>query len=249
MAEPIQAIIVDDEVKGRQFLKQLIDKFTLQVKVAGEAANVKEAMELIETVHPDLVFLDIEMPGQSGIEMLRQLQEINFSVVFVTAFNRYAVDAFRLGAVDYLLKPVSPSDLQQAVERVGKQQLLQSQYKTRLAEFTRNYGQAFNKITIPALQGFEFVDFNEIIFLQSDSNYTRIKLKDGKTMIATRLLGEFEEMLEPHNFQRIHKSFIINLSHMRKYTKGEGGTVMMSDGSEIDVSRRMKEAFLQRIKL
>src|SRR5215831_4047716 len=150
MADPIQAIVVDDEVKGRQFLKQVIEKFTPNVKVAGEAASAKEALELIGTVHPDLVFLDIEMPDQSGIEMLRQLQEINFSVVFVTAFNRYAVDAFRLGAVDYLLKPVSPSDLQQAVERVEKQHMLQTQYKTRIAEFTHNYGQPFTKITIPA---------------------------------------------------------------------------------------------------
>src|SRR5215831_5639099 len=111
----IHAIIVDDEVKGRQFLKQLVEKFTPLVKISGEAASAKEAIELIESLKPDLVFLDIEMPGQSGIEMLRQLQEVDFSVVFVTAFNRYAVEAFRLGAVDYLLKPVSPSDLQQAV--------------------------------------------------------------------------------------------------------------------------------------
>jgi two-component system LytT family response regulator len=245
----INSIIVDDEIKGRQFLRQLLEKFTPHVKISGEAANAKEAVELIASVNPDLVFLDIEMPGETGIEMLRQLQEINFSVVFVTAFNRYAVDAFRLGAVDYLLKPVSPSDLQQAVERVEDHKQVRAQYKSKLHEFTQHYGQALTKIAIPALHGFEFIDFSEIIFLQSDSNYTRIKLKDGKTIMAARLLGDFEEMLEPYNFFRIHKSFIINLAHIRKYTKGEGGTVMMTDGSEMDVSRRMKEAFLQRIKL
>jgi two-component system LytT family response regulator len=189
------------------------------------------------------------MPGQTGIEMLRQMQEINFSVVFVTAFNRYAVEAFRLGAIDYLLKPVSPSDLQQAVERVEKNKMVQANNKSRLNEFTKHYGQTFTKITIPSVQGFEFIDFGDIIFLQSDSNYTKVKLKEGKTILATRLLGDFEEMLEPYNFFRVHKSYIINLDHIKKYTKGDGGIVLMSDGSEMDVSRRMKEAFLQRIKL
>lgn len=245
----INAIVIDDELKGRQFLKQLAEKFLPQVKIAGEAASAKEGLELIEAVHPDLVFLDIEMPGQTGIEMLRQLQQIDFSVVFVTAFNRYAVEAFRLGAVDYLLKPVSPSDLQQAVERVEHNRSVQSQNRIRLNEFSKSYGQPFTKITVPSLQGFEFIDFSDIIYLQSDSNYTKVKLKDGKMIMATRLLGDFEEMLAPHNFFRIHKSFIINLAHMRKYTKGDGGSVMMTDGSEMDVSRRIKESFLQRIRL
>jgi two-component system LytT family response regulator len=245
----INALIVDDELKGRTFLRQLVEKFTPGLKIIGEAADAKQALRLIETFSPDLVFLDIEMPGLSGIEMLRQLQQIDFSVVFVTAFNRYAVEAFRLGAVDYLLKPVSPSDLQQAVEKVRNTRSLQSQHRIRLNEFSKDYGQPFTKITIPSLHGFEFIDFAEIIFLQSDSNYTRIKLRDGKTLVATRLLGDFEEMLEPYSFFRVHKSFIINLAHIRKYTKGDGGTVMMSDGSEMDVSRRTKEAFLQRIKL
>ncbi|HUM47040.1 MAG TPA: LytTR family DNA-binding domain-containing protein [Chitinophagales bacterium] len=245
----IHAIVVDDELKGRQFLKQLVEKFVPQVKMVGEAASAKEALELINATQPDLVFLDIEMPGQSGIEMLRQMQQIDFSVVFVTAFNRYAVEAFRLGAIDYLLKPVSPSDLQQAVERVESNRNIQSQNRVRLNEFSKSYGQPFTKITIPSLQGFEFIDFSDIIYLQSDSNYTRVKLKDGKLIMATRLLGDFEEMLAPHNFFRIHKSYVINLAHMRKYTKGDGGTVMMTDGSEMDVSRRIKESFLQRIRL
>jgi len=245
----INAIIVDDELKGRQFLKQLVEKFTPRVKIIGEAADTKQALVLIATLKPDLVFLDIEMPGQTGVEMLRQIQEINFEVVFVTAFNRYAVEAFRLGAVDYLLKPASPSDLQQAVEKVINNRMINSQQKTKLSEFTQHYGQAFTKITVPTITGFEFVDFADIISMQSDGNYTNIKLKEHKTIVATRQLGDFEEMLLPYNFFRIHKSYIINLDHIKKYTKGDGGTVMMSDGSEIDVARRIKEAFLKRIQL
>lgn len=245
----ISTLIVDDELKGRQFLKQLTEKFVPRIKIIGEAANAREALVLIESEKPDLVFLDIEMPGQTGIEMLRQLHEINFEVVFITAFNRYAVDAFRLGAVDYLLKPVSPSDLQQAVERVEKNLSLRTQQKSKLQDFAQQYGTPFSKITIPTTSGFEFVDFNEIIFLQSDGNYTSLRLKNGKNILATRLLGEFEEILEPHNFFRVHKSYVINLAHIIKYTKGEGGTVRMSDNSEIDVARRNKESFLKKIQL
>ncbi len=245
----INAIIIDDEINGRQFLRRLIEKFAPQVKVLGEGVNAKEGIDLVRAVDPDLVFLDIEMPGQSGIEMLQQLQEINFSVVFVTAFNQYAVDAFRLGAIDYLLKPVDPEDLKRAIERVENNREVSDQNQRKLHEFTQQYGQSLTKITIPTQQGFEFIDFNDIVSLQSDSNYTHINLKDGKKLMASRLLGEFEEPLKPYNFFRIHKSFIINLAHMKKYTKGEGGTVMMSDGSEMDVSRRMKEAFLRRIKM
>lgn len=245
----IRAILVDDELKSRQYLQQIITKYTPQVIVVGEAANANEAVALIENEKPNLVFLDIEMPGQSGVDMLRQLHEINFEVVFVTAFNRYAVEAFRLGAVDYLLKPTSPSDLQQAIERVQKNLHAQEHEKTLLKDFTKSYGQPFSKITIPTLTGFEFVDFAEIIYLKSEGNYTSIYLKNAKEILATRQLGDFEEVLEPYNFFRIHKSYLINLTHISKYTKGDGGTILMVNGAEIDVARRMKDAFLKRIKL
>ncbi|HKR06670.1 MAG TPA: LytTR family DNA-binding domain-containing protein [Bacteroidia bacterium] len=245
----IKAIIVDDEIKGRQFLRQLVDKFIPQVKITGEAANAAEALEAIAEVQPDLVFLDIEMPGKSGIELLKEIPRINFEVIFVTAFNKYAVEAFKLGAVDYLLKPVSPPDLVRAIERVEAHLKIRDQQAKKYESLKQQFGQPFSKITIPTTTGFEFVDFADITYMQSDGNYTRIKQKDGKLILATRLLGEFEEMLLPYNFFRVHKSYIINLAHIKKYTKGEGGVVMMSDGSEIDVARRIKEAFLKKIQL
>ncbi|MEP7129000.1 MAG: LytTR family DNA-binding domain-containing protein [Chitinophagales bacterium] len=245
----LTAIIVDDEIKGRQFLRQLLEKFVQQVKVAGEAANAAEAKELIDSVQPDLVFLDIQMPGKTGIELLKEIENIKFEVIFVTAFNTYAVEAFKLGAVDYLLKPVSPPELIRAVERAEKYLGLRVQQKQKFESLAEQYGKPFSKITVPNLNGFEFVDFSEIIFMQSEGNYTHLRLAGGKKIMATRLLGEFEEMLMPYNFFRVHKSFIINLTHMKKYTKGDGGVVMMSDGSEIDVARRSKDAFLKRIQL
>ncbi|HRH33417.1 MAG TPA: LytTR family DNA-binding domain-containing protein [Catalimonadaceae bacterium] len=245
----ITTILVDDEAKGRQYMRQLCDKYCPQIKIIGEAANASEAIELFDNQKPDLVFLDIEMPGMTGIEMLRQMQEIPFEVIFVTAFNRYAVEAFRLGAVDYLLKPAIPSDLQQAVERAEKNLIQKTPDRPHIKVLSQTYGQALTKVTIPTLNGFEFIDFTEILFLESDNNYTTLHLTNGKKVVASKGLGEFEEILENYRFFRIHKSYLINLAHIRKYIKGDGGTVVMENGTEIDVSRRRKEEFLAAMKL
>ena len=245
----LQAIIIDDEIKGRQFMRQLVEKFTPQVKIAGEAANASEGVEVISVVKPDLIFLDIEMPGKTGIEMLKEIADISFEIIFATAFNHYAVEAFKLGAIDYLLKPVSPGDLIRAVERVEAHRQLHEAQTKKYEVLRQQFGQPFTKITIPTTSGFEFIDFSSIISMQSEGNYTHIRITGGPALLATRKLGEFEELLTPYNFFRIHKSYLINLAHIKKYTKGDGGVVMMNDGSEIDVARRIKEAFLQRIKI
>lgn len=244
----IRTAFVDDEIKGRLYLRQLCEKFEPRVKPIGEAANAKEALELIELEKPDLVFLDIEMPGMTGIDMLRQLPAISFEVVFVTAFQQYAVEAFRLGAVDYLLKPVGPQDLKEALDRVEKR-IGTAVSQPALQQLGQHFGQSFTKITIPSLNGFEFVEFDELLFLQSESNYTSLALKNGRKITATRILGDFEELLSPYGFFRVHKSFIVNLSHVQRYIRGEGGIVVMQDGTEIDVSRRRKEEFLERIRI
>jgi two-component system LytT family response regulator len=245
----MKAVIVDDEIRGRQFLHKLLEKFAPDIKVCGEASNAEEAKEVISIASPDIVFLDIEMPGKSGIELLKEIKEINFEIIFATAFNQYAVEAFRLGAIDYLLKPISPDDLIRAIDRAKQQSGQKDQNKKKYETLKQQFGKSFTKITIPTTSGFEFIDFDEIIFMQSEGNYTNIRMKQNKSVLATRLLGEFEELLTAYNFFRIHKSYIINLGYMKKYTKGDGGVVTMHDGSEIDVSRRIKEAFLQRIKI
>lgn len=244
----LRAAIVDDEIKGRLIIRQLCEQYIPDIQIIGEAGNTTEAAILVEMEKPDLLFLDIEMPVQSGIDWLRNLADIPFEVIFVTAFNQYAIDAFRLGAVDYLLKPVGPEELQVAVERVRRNLSLRPAVRP-LVQLARQYGQSLNRLTIPALNGFEFIDFQEILFLESASNYTFIHLKGGKKITATRTLGDFEEMLEGFGFFRVHKSHIIRLEAIRKYIKGEGGTVVMEDGTEIDVARRKKEAFLNSLKL
>lgn len=244
----IKTIIVDDEVKVRQLIRQMCDRFTPVIKVVGEAGNPQEAMQLFEVEMPDLIFLDIEMPGMTGIEMLRQMGEIPFEVVFVTAFNRYAVEAFRLGAVDYLLKPPSTSDLQEAVQRVEKNLKLKTQDRQQVKNVVQSFGKPLDRITIPTINGFEFIDFEDLVYLKGEGSYTTFFLKDGSQVLTAKTLGDFQEMMELHQFFRVHKSFIINLKKIKKYTKGEGGTVTMSDGTEIDVSRRRKEEFLTLLK-
>lgn len=177
-------------------LRQLCDRFLPEVKIIGEAGNAEEASVLVEMEKPYLLFLDIEMPGKSGIEWLKSLQKIDFQVIFVTAFNQYAVDAFRLGAIDYLLKPVVLEDLQEAVARVlAKKDSLPS--KAPVQALVQHFGQAFSKITLPTLSGYEFVDFKDMIYLEGDRNYTHIYLKDKRKITASRSPGEFEEMLAP----------------------------------------------------
>jgi two-component system, LytTR family, response regulator len=243
----IKTLIVDDEVKGRLFLRQLCETFEPRIKVTSEASSAAEALEIISLDPPELVFLDIEMPRQSGIEMLASVKEIPFEVVFVTAFNQYAVDAFRLGAVDYLLKPVGPEELIRAVDRVERNLKL-SPHRPHVQALVKQFGDPFTRITLPTMNGYEFIDLKEIVYIESESNYSILMLLNGRKVTTTRGLGDFEETLEGCGFFRIHKSFVINLSHIQKYIRGEGGTVVMAGGVEIDVARRKKEAFLERIR-
>jgi two-component system LytT family response regulator len=195
--------------------EETASRFLPQVRVVGEAADVEEARKLNDLEVPDLLFLDIEMPGITGIEKLRQMPQIPFEVIFVTAFNRYAVEAFRLGAADYLF--VNPSDLQNALERAEKNLLSQTSERPHLKNLAHHYGETFTKVTIPTLNGYEFIDFKEIVYFESDGNYTTLRLMNGKQVVATRSLASLEELLEPYRFFRVHKSYLINLAFIRKY--------------------------------
>ncbi|MEP7170731.1 MAG: response regulator transcription factor, partial [Bacteroidota bacterium] len=200
----LNAIIVDDELRARHYLRQLIEKFTPALKIAGEASNADEAKEAIAVCKPDLVFLDIDMPGKTGVELLREFDTIPFRVIFTTAYDKYAVEAFRLGAVDYLLKPVDPDELMEAFNRATSNLNSNQDQNAKYDLIKQNYqpDKPFTKITIPTITGFEFVDMNDILYMKGDNNYTRIKLTNGKQIMASRLLGDFEKMLEPYHFFR-----------------------------------------------
>ena len=244
----LRAIIIDDERISLQNLKQKLVEFCPDVVVTGEAEKPEEAILLIRQQRPDVIFLDIEMPRMSGFRMLDELSDVPFEIIFTTAYNHYAVDAIRARAFDYLMKPVAIRELQQAVERLrvylsrdpGLRPAVQA---TQLPGY-RNQDE---KISIPTSDGLEFIAVHSIVHILSSSNYSKIYLTDGKPLFVTRLLGEFEELLAPYRFFRVHNSHLINLRYIKKYIRGEGGQVIMQNGDVIDVSRRKKEEFLKAL--
>jgi two-component system, LytTR family, response regulator len=249
----LSAVIVDDESNNIANLKFLLEHDCSGVEVKGSATNATEARALLQAIHPDLVFLDISMPGENGFELLDSLPDRKFQVIFVTAHSEFSMQAIKASAVDYLLKPVNIDDLNAAVTKAqqrlaNKTGLMQDQYL--LNELLQNIKSkdAPAKIALPQLGGFTFLDINEIVSLQADSNYTIIHKKDMHKIVVTRTLKDFEDILDCNLFLRIHKSYIINLSCVKEYSTADGGMVKMEDGNEWSVSRRQLDLFLQKMK-
>lgn len=246
----MNVIIVDDELRGISALKKMLEVYCPTLKVVAECRDAVTARNDILTTRPDLVFLDIAMPGQSGIELLESLPEINFSIIFVTAYNEYVIQALRYSAVDYLLKPVDEKLLLEAVKKVEKkifeQQTAQSM-KTLLHNLGNHPDQPL-KLCIATLNGFQVVDLHEIIYCEAKGNYTEFYLKNNISICASKTLSFYENLLSGTMFTRVHKSFLINLSHVREYRRGEGGIVVMSNKAEIEISRRKKDEFLLKIR-
>lgn len=248
----INAFIIDDETRSREIIKELLDKYCPEIETIGEASSGEEAYPLISSLNPKLVFLDIEMPYEDGFDFLKRFDKIPFEVVFVTAYNQYAIQAIRICALDYLLKPLSITDLKNTVERAKERILNQhahSRYELLLQNLKRNKNAEHHKIAIPARDGLEFIDIKDIIALEADGSYTNIRMTDNRKLLSTRNLKEYEEFLPEDLFFRAHHSFIINLHHIRNYHKGEGGYVVMTDHSSIDISKRKKKEFLERFGL
>ncbi|MBS1920863.1 MAG: response regulator transcription factor [Bacteroidetes bacterium] len=244
--EPLKAILVDDEFSSLQNLHQKLNEFCPDVKVVATAQKPEDAILLIQQHRPDVIFLDIEMPRMNGFRMLDELGEYDFDIIFTTAYNHYAVDAIRISAFDYLTKPIAIKDLQNAVERLIRQK--KGKTKDQLDVLRQSFSPAKSqeeKIAIPTHDGLEFMQIKNIIHIESSSNYSKLFLTDGKSILVTRLLKEFEDILHSYNFFRIHNSHLINLSYVKKYIRGEGGQVIMQNGDVIDVSRRKKEEFLK----
>jgi len=246
--ELMKAILVDDEQSSLQNLQQKILEFCPGIKIAATAQKPEEAIFLIRHHKPDVIFLDIEMPRMSGFRVLEELQDVQAEIIFTTAYNHYAIDAIRISAFDYLVKPISVEDLQNAVNRLTLQHKHQTQEKLNILKksMQENKSQE-DSIAIPTGEGMEFINIKDIIHIESSSNYSKLYLLNGHTLLVTRLLKDFEEMLLPYRFYRIHHSHVINLSYIKKYIRGEGGQVVMRNGDVIDVARRKKEEFLKLI--
>jgi two-component system LytT family response regulator len=246
--ESLKAIIVDDERSSLQNLQQKLLEFCPDINVIASCEKPEEAILSIRQLKPDVIFLDIEMPRMSGLRMLDELTDYSGEIIFTTAYNHYAVDAIRISAFDYLVKPVSITDLQNAVARLVKYK--QRETKERLDILRQSLSDTKSqddKIAVPTSEGMEFIQIKNIVHIESSSNYSKIFLMDGKNMLVTKLLKDFEDILLPYKFYRIHNSHLINLSYIKKYIRGDGGQVVMQDNTYLDVARRKKEEFLRLI--
>lgn len=246
--ELLKAVLIDDEPSSLQNLQQKLKEFCPDVDVIASAQKPEDAILLIRQHKPDVIFLDIEMPRMNGFRMLDELGEYDFDIIFTTAYNHYAIDAIRISAFDYLTKPVAIKDLQSAVERLAKHRKLHTKDKMELLRSSLSSTKSQDeKIAVPTSEGLEFIPIRNIVHIESSSNYSKLFFLDGKNILVTKLLGEFEEMLSPYNFFRVHNSHLINLAYIKKYIRGEGGQVVMQNGDVVDVARRKKEEFLKLI--
>ena len=245
----IRAVIVDDEIDSIKVLQRLLNAYCPEVNIVGKADGVETALHTIQTCKPDLVFLDIEMTHGNAFDLLNQLQPIAFQIIFITAFDNYAIRAFKFSAVDYLLKPVDIDDLRGALDRVAQRvqgKSFLSQMETLLYN-VETFQLTQQKMAVPTLTGLVFIPIKDIMRFEAKGSYTSIYLTNGEEVVATRNIKEYEDLLPEAIFCRIHNSHIINLHKIQKYHKGRGGYVIMDDGSNIEVASRRREEFLRRL--
>ena len=249
----LKALLVDDELNNLANLEFLLVNDCEGIEVAGKAQSAAEARDWLQHNTADVIFLDINMPGEDGFGFLNSISLKNLKVVFVTAHNEYALQAIKASAVDYILKPVNIDELQEAVKKVKQaitsvaatdqsQQLLQH----LLATITKKSPP--KKIALPQLGSINFIEVDDIVSLQADSNYTIIHLKDMQKLVISKTMKDFEDLLDENQFARIHKSYIVNLRYIKEYSTIDGGIVKMSDGNRWSISRRQLDMFLEKMK-
>ena len=243
-------LLIDDDENSRLITGTYIKKYFPDIHIAGESGSVHESMEMISRLKPDLILLDIELPDGTGFDILRNVEEKNFEVIFITAFDAYAIEAFKFSAVDYLLKPVLINDLKDSLIKVKEriQGKIFEKHWMNLAYNLEHKNTYERRLAIATISGFMFVDVKDIIRCESNSNYTQFHFANGKKLLSSRNLGFYEGLLPEEKFCRIHHSHLINIDFLDQYVKGgSGGTVVMKDGAELDVSQRKKEDFLQKV--
>ena len=243
----IKAILIDDEMHCLKTLDLLLGEYCANVRVLEKCNDAATGLKAIELHKPDLVFLDIEMPEMNGFEMLEHLPQINFAVIFTTGYDQYAIKAFHFSALDYLLKPIEPKELIDAVKKVEEQHHLPmpEQFEMLLKKIG-GVNSGFTKIAVPTAEGFELISATDVIYFEAESNYTHIFLKNKNKIIACRTLKKIEEQIQDYNFfVRVHNSYMVNLNEVVRYVRGEGGYLIMSDNSSINVSRNRKDALLK----
>jgi two-component system, LytTR family, response regulator len=245
----LKAIIIDDESSSRNTLRQKIATYCKELEIVTECEDGESGIESIDRVKPDIVFLDVEMPRMNGFVMLQNLKNRDFELIFTTAYDHYAIRAIRYSALDYLVKPIDIEELKAAITKAVEKRIryLPNERIETLLHNLLDEKNVATRIAIPSQEGLQFVEITDIIYLEAESNYTIIYIRGGHKITVSKTLKDFEELLSPQLFIRIHHSHIINKSHIQKYLRGEGGQVIMSNGKTLDVARRKKEEFLKAI--
>ena len=246
----IKALIVEDEIQSRQLLNTLIGKNCPDIEVVAKAANVKEAIEAIQKHQPHLVFLDITMPDGTGFDLLEKTSPVKFDIIFTTATDKYAVKAIKYSALDYLLKPIDEEELKQSVEKLiqKKQQLNTVENLSQLLQNLKQSSDNYQKITLPTGSTYEIVFIKDIIRCEAEGSYTQFFFPNGKKLLVTAGLKHYEDLLPSKDFMRIHNHHLININHVLRYLKADGGYAVMSDETKIEISRRKKDEFLESLK-
>lgn len=244
-----RVLILEDEKHQQERLSELLRKFP-DFQIKGIAPDIEEAKTLLEEHEPDLMFLDVMVPPHTSFDFLSRLPSIEFEIIFTTTFEMYAIQAFKLSAIDYLLKPVDETELAAALEKFKQKRFSRdsSHHVSTLLSNLRESKPDHTKVALPTLTGFIFAEIKNIIRCESDNTYTTFYLAGEKPIIVCKTLKECEHMLADYRFFRVHNSHLINLAYIFEYTKGEGGTVKMTDGTRIEVSRRRKDEFLRQLK-
>ncbi|MEO8148123.1 MAG: LytTR family DNA-binding domain-containing protein [Bacteroidia bacterium] len=243
------AIVVDNELPHIRHLKNLLTEYFPHYNLIAECKSVPEGVSAITQLKPDLVFLDIEMHPHTGFDLLKELKEQSFEVIFTTSHNEYAIQAIKFSALDYLLKPFDEEDLREALikfESKKHKDDSRRQYENLLTNLQQQHHQQ-QRITLASSNGMEFYKIEEIIRCESDNVYTTFYLTNNRKVLVSKPIRDWEELLEPFYFCRVHNQHLINLAHIKKYIKGEGGIAIMSDNKEVDISRRKKEAFINKL--
>lgn len=244
----ITALIIEDEKNSREILNSLLEKYCPQIKVVDEAISSLDGLEKIKQYNPQVVFLDIEMPGGDAFQMLKLIENPQFEVIFITAFNHYAVQAIKFSALDYIVKPINPDELINSVDKLEQSLKIKNSNERILTLRNNLSGTLPKKLVLPTKEETIFVETSEIIYLRGEDNYTHFYFKNSKPLLVSKTLGEFEEILEDLGFLRSHKGYLINLYEVKKILNQDGGVLVMSDNQEIPIARRRRQIVQDSLK-
>ncbi|MES2566491.1 MAG: LytTR family DNA-binding domain-containing protein [Bacteroidota bacterium] len=247
----ISALIIDDEIDGAEVLQFLIEQNCLNVNVLGLAHSVESAISGIKELKPDLVFMDIELPTGTGFDVLKATQELSYETIFITAYEHYAIKAFKTNAIDYLLKPVIIDELIAAIKKAEKRIAMfgKINHSNQIDSLVLNNIIKHKKISIPSQEGILWIDVEEIVRFEAESNYTHVFIKNRRKVMVAKTLKSFEDQLHNTTFCRVHSAHLINLNEVDRYIKGDGGNVILKDSSNIPISRSHKTELLTKLNL